>query len=67
MLTTASKHMPIFPHAQTLTGHTTEIDSLCFDAAEKSLVSGSRGGSIKFWDMDAGKCAMRCMKLTRAV
>jgi katanin p80 WD40 repeat-containing subunit B1 len=40
---------------QTLTGHTTEIDSLCFDIAEKSLISGSRGGSIKFWDMEAGK------------
>ena len=38
-----------------LSGHSTEIESLCFDAAEKSLISGSRGGSIKFWDMEAGK------------
>ena len=40
---------------QSLSAHTTEIDSLCFDVAEKSLISGSRGGSIKFWDMEAGK------------
>ncbi len=42
---------------QTLSGHSSEIESLCFDVTEKSLISGSRGGSIKFWDMEAAKLA----------
>ena len=33
-----------------LSGHSTEVDSCCFDLREELICGGSRGGSIKLWD-----------------
>lgn len=34
-----------------LEGHSTEVDSVMFDAPEELVAAGSRGGSIKVWDL----------------
>ena len=42
-------------------GHTTPVDSVCFDAREELIAGGSRGGSIKVWD---GRSERLCRTLT---
>ena len=44
-----------------LAGHTTPVDSVCFDAREDLVAGGSRGGSIKVWDC---KSERLCRTLT---
>ena len=38
-----------------LSGHTTEVDSVAFDGREELLCGGSRGGSVKLWDCASEK------------
>ena len=38
-----------------LSGHTTEVDSVAFDSREDLLCGGSRGGSLKLWDCASEK------------
>ena len=41
---------------QTLTGHQTEVDCVMFEPAENVVAAGSRGGTIKIWDLTSEKC-----------
>ena len=36
-------------------GHTTPVDSVCFDMQDNNIAGGSRGGSIKVWDATSEK------------
>nr|XP_033797615.1 katanin p80 WD40 repeat-containing subunit B1 isoform X2 [Geotrypetes seraphini] len=38
-----------------LTGHTTPIESVRFNASEDLIVAGSQSGSLRVWDMEAAK------------
>lgn len=40
---------------QSLTGHTTPIESLQINMNEKLIVAGSQSGSIRVWDLEAAK------------
>lgn len=34
-----------------LAGHATEVDCVMFDGPEELVAAGSRGGSVKLWDL----------------
>lgn len=38
-----------------LTGHTSSVESVAFDAGEEFVLAGSSGGTVKMWDLDAKK------------
>ncbi|CAH2323780.1 katanin p80 WD40 repeat-containing subunit B1 [Pelobates cultripes] len=38
-----------------LTGHTTPVESVCFNASEEMIVAGSQSGSLRVWDLEAAK------------
>ncbi|CAJ0921184.1 unnamed protein product, partial [Mesorhabditis belari] len=40
----------------TLTGHTSEVTSLLFEPERDLVVSGSRDGTIRVWDVQRGTC-----------
>lgn len=40
---------------QSLTGHTTPIESLQINTNEELIVAGSQSGSIRVWDLEAAK------------
>eukprot|EP00736_Rhodelphis_marinus_P008829 Rmarinus@m.24327 len=41
----------------TLTGHTSAVETVAFDAAEEVVVAGSCGGTLKLWDLEQEKVA----------
>lgn len=44
---------------QSLTGHTTPIESLQINTSEELIVAGSQSGSIRVWDLGAAKSMFR--------
>lgn len=36
-------------------GNSTAVDHVCFDPDEQFLVSGSRGGAVKLYDLNEGR------------
>uniref|UniRef100_A0A8C5QRU4 Katanin p80 WD40 repeat-containing subunit B1 n=1 Tax=Leptobrachium leishanense TaxID=445787 RepID=A0A8C5QRU4_9ANUR len=38
-----------------LTGHTTPVESVCFNMSEEMIVAGSQSGSLRVWDLEAAK------------
>jgi len=41
--------------SQSLTGHTSAVECVAFDAAEEVLVAGAAGGTLKIWDPEEAK------------
>jgi len=44
---------------QSLTGHQSPVECVTFDAAEENVVAGSASGTIKLWDLEEAKGALR--------
>ncbi|GMF53191.1 unnamed protein product [Phytophthora fragariaefolia] len=42
-------------HLDRLSGHQSAVESIVFDPAERKVVAGSQAGSIKVFDLEAGK------------
>ena len=42
-------------HTQSLTGSTSSIECVAFDANEESVAAGSQGGSVKIFNLQEGK------------
>lgn len=40
---------------QSLSGHTSAVSSVAFDAGEEFVIAGSEGGTVKMWDLEAKK------------
>ena len=40
---------------QTLTGHTSAVEAVRLDTAEEKVVTGSRSGTLKVWDLEQQK------------
>lgn len=40
---------------QSLTGHTTPVESVKINTNEELIVAGSQSGSIRIWDLEAAK------------
>lgn len=40
---------------QSLSGHTSAVESVTFDAAEVVVVAGAASGTIKLWDLEEAK------------
>ncbi|XP_053575506.1 katanin p80 WD40 repeat-containing subunit B1 [Bombina bombina] len=38
-----------------LTGHTSPVESMCFNSSEQLIVAGSQSGSLRVWDLEAAK------------
>lgn len=51
------------PRTQSLTGHTSAVECVAFDASEEVVVAGSSGGTLKIWDPEQGKGAS-CERVT---
>jgi len=43
--------------AQSLAGHQSAVECVAFDAAEEAVVAGAAGGTLKMFDLAAGKGA----------
>ena len=46
---------------QSLTGHTSPVESVRLNTPEELIVAGSQSGSIRVWDLEAAKS--RCPRL----
>lgn len=46
---------PAFSCLQSLTGHTTAVESVRINTNEELIVAGSQSGSIRIWDLEAAK------------
>lgn len=42
-------------HIQSLSGHTSGIDSVSFDSSEVLVAAGAASGTIKLWDLEEAK------------
>lgn len=42
-------------HTQSLSGHTSGIDSVSFDSSEVLVAAGAASGTIKLWDLEEAK------------
>ena len=42
-------------HVQSLSGHTSGIDSVNFDSSEALVAAGAASGTIKLWDLEEAK------------
>lgn len=45
---------------QSLTGHTSPVESVRLNAPEELIVAGSQSGSIRVWDLEAAKSRPLC-------
>lgn len=45
----------LYFHIQSLTGHTSGIDSVSFDSSEVLVAAGAASGTIKLWDLEEAK------------
>jgi WD40 repeat protein len=45
----------IWVNVQSLSGHTSAVESVTFDAAEVVVVAGAASGTIKLWDLEEAK------------
>lgn len=45
--------------AQSLAGHQSAVECVAFDAAEEAVVAGAAGGTLKMFDLAAGKGARK--------
>jgi WD40 repeat protein len=45
---------PKFRYKKTLTGHTDIVNDICFDSTGSSLISASKDGTVKIWDIKKG-------------
>jgi WD40 repeat protein len=45
---------PKFRYKKTLTGHTDTVNDICFDPTGSSLISASKDGTVKIWDIKKG-------------
>lgn len=43
------------PSPQSLTGHTSPVESVRLNTPEELIVAGSQSGSIRVWDLEAAK------------
>lgn len=43
------------PYIQSLSGHTSGIDSVSFDSSEVLVAAGAASGTIKLWDLEEAK------------
>lgn len=48
------------PSPQSLTGHTSPVESVRLNTPEELIVAGSQSGSIRVWDLEAAKS--RCLR-----
>lgn len=55
----------VFALVQSLKGHTTEVDCVLFDVQEVLVAAGSRGGTIKVWDLRQEKRQSRSLARVR--
>lgn len=44
-----------FGFLQSLSGHTSPVESVQFNPLEESVVAGSQSGTMKIWDVEAAK------------
>lgn len=49
---------------QSLSGHTSSIESVTFDSAEVLVLAGAYSGTVKLWDLEEGKSECLCAKFT---
>lgn len=54
----------LFHFAQSLTGHTTPVESVKINTNEELIVAGSQSGSIRIWDLEAAKSRFRANSST---
>jgi len=40
-----------------LSGHTSAVECVSFDSAERTVIAGSAGGTLKMWDLEHGRVA----------
>lgn len=52
---TLSHHLSSPPSPQSLTGHTSPVESVRLNTPEELIVAGSQSGSIRVWDLEAAK------------
>ena len=45
---------------QSLSGHTSGIDSVSFDSSEALVAAGAASGTIKLWDLEEAKSMLLC-------
>ena len=50
-----SIHVASEPWCQSLSGHTSGIDSVSFDSSEVLVAAGAASGTIKLWDLEEAK------------
>lgn len=46
---------------QSLTGHTSPVESVRLNTPEELIVAGSQSGSIRVWDLEAAKSRPPCL------
>lgn len=50
---------------QSLTGHTSPVESVRLNTPEELIVAGSQSGSIRVWDLEAAKSRPPCLLFLR--
>lgn len=45
---------------QSLSGHTSGIDSVSFDSSEVLVAAGAASGTVKLWDLEEAKSRLMC-------
>jgi len=48
-------HFCLLYKLQSLSGHTSSVQSVTFDSAEVLVLAGSSNGTIKLWDLEEAK------------
>lgn len=56
-----------FRYMQSLSGHTSPVESVAFDSAEILVVAGASSGAIKLWDLEETKSKLIPLLLLTAV
>lgn len=48
-------HWSFYVNMQSLSGHTSPVESVAFDSAEVLVLAGTSTGAIKQWDLEEAK------------
>lgn len=51
---------------QSLSGHTSPVESVAFDSSEVLVVAGASSGVIKLWDLEETKSKLICLFVLQA-